>query len=162
PPPARLAYLQQPTTGTAGVPLGKFVVAVEDIVGHTVSTDSSTVTLTLSHGTFANGTTTVSAQAVAGVATFSNLVINDAGSYVLRPPDPPPTPDPRHPPSTTHPPAAASQVAFVQQPTNASTGAAISPAVTVAVEDANGNTVTSDTSTVTLTLSSGTFASGSN
>src|SRR5260370_4994538 len=35
-------------------------------------------------------------------------------------------------------------------------------AVTVAIRDANGNVVTSDTSIVTLTLSSGTFAGGGN
>jgi hypothetical protein len=162
PPPAKLAYLQQPTSGTAGAPLGPFVVAVEDIAGHTVSTDASTVTLTLSHGTFANGATTVSATAVDGVATFNNLVINAAGSYVLRATDTNPNLDPGFAPFTINAPAPATKLAFTQQPTNANAGATITPAVTVAVEDANGNTVTTDTSTVTLTLSTGTFAGGSN
>src|SRR5262249_36492168 len=36
PGPAKLAYLQQPSAGTAGAPLAPFVVAVEDIAGHTV------------------------------------------------------------------------------------------------------------------------------
>jgi hypothetical protein len=162
PPPAKLAYLQQPSVGTAGAPLGPFVVAVEDIAGHTVSTDSSTVTLTLSHGTFADGSTFVTGQAVNGVATFSNLVINAPGSYTLRATDTNPNLDPGYAPFTINAAAAAAELAFVQQPTNANAGAAISPAVTVAVEDANGNTVTSDTSTVTLTLSSGTFAGGGN
>jgi hypothetical protein len=161
-PPAKLAYLQQPTTGTAGTPLAPFVVAVEDITGHTVSTDSSTVTLTLSHGTFANGATTVSAPAVNGVATFSNLVINSAGSYVLRATDTNPNLDPGFAPFTINAPNPATKLAFLQQPTNATAGATISPAVTVVVEDANGNTVPNDTSTVTLTLSGGTFANGSN
>jgi hypothetical protein len=100
PGPAKMAYLQQPSTGTAGAPLGSFVVAVEDISGHTVSTDSSTVTLTLSHGTFSSGATSVSAQAVDGVATFSNLVINAAGSYVLRATDMNPNLDPGYAPFT--------------------------------------------------------------
>jgi hypothetical protein len=159
PPPAKLAYLQQPSVGTAGTPLGPFVVAVEDIAGHTVSTDASTVTLTLSHGTFANGTTSVSATAVDGVATFSNLVINAAGSYVLRATDTNPNLDPGYGPFTIN---GAAKLAFTQQPSNASAGAAISPPVTVAVEDVNGNTVPIDTSTVTLTLSSDTFAGGGN
>src|SRR5262249_38573581 len=55
---------------------------------------------------------------------------------------------------------AVGKLIFGQQPTNATAGVAISPAVTVMVEDAFGNVVTSDSSTVTLTLSSGTFASG--
>jgi hypothetical protein len=161
PGPAKLAYLQQPSSGTAGVPLSPFVVAVEDIAGHTVSTDASTVTLTLSHGTFADGTTSVSAQAVDGVATFSNLVLNTAGSYVLRATDTNPNLDPGYAPFTINAASgAATQLAFLQQPTSANAGTAISPAVTVAVEDANGNTVTSDTSTVTLTLNGGTFADG--
>ena len=159
PTPAKLAYLQQPSTGTTGVPLGKFVVAVEDINGQTVTADSSTVTLTLSHGTFADGTTTVSAQAVNGVATFSNLVVNVAGSYVLRATDTNPNLDPGFAPFTVN---GASKLAFVQQPSNVSAGKAITPAVTVAVQDSGGTTVPIDNSTVTLTISSGTFASGGN
>ena len=58
-------------------------VAVEDAYGNTVTTNTSTVTLTLSSGTFAGGSSTASAPAVNGVATFSNLVINAAGSYTL-------------------------------------------------------------------------------
>src|SRR5262249_38126763 len=58
-------------------------VAVQDANGNTVTSDTSTVTLTLSSGTFAGGSNTVSATAVNGVATFSNLVINTAGSYTL-------------------------------------------------------------------------------
>jgi hypothetical protein len=161
PGPAKLAYLQQPSVGTAGAPLGPFVVAVEDVAGHLVSTDSSTVTLTLSHGTFANGATFVTAPAVNGVATFSNLVINVADSYVLRATDTNPNLDPGYAPFTINPTNAAAKLAFVQQPSNATAGATISPAVTVAVEDANGNPISGDTSTVTLTLSSGTFANGS-
>jgi hypothetical protein len=48
-----------------------------------VTSDTSTVTLTLSSGTFASGSNTVSAAAVNGVATFGNLVINAAGTYTL-------------------------------------------------------------------------------
>jgi hypothetical protein len=161
PGPAKLAYLSQPTSGTAGAPLGPFVVAVEDIAGHTIGTDSSAVTLTLSHGTFASGATTASATAVNGVATFNNLVISAAGSYVLRATDTNPNLDPGFAAFTINA-SPATRLAFVQQPTSVNAGAAISPAVTVAVQDAAGNTVASDTSTVTLTLSSGTFAGGSN
>jgi hypothetical protein len=48
-------------------------------------------------------------------------------------------------------PAAASQVVFVQPPTNATAGAAISPAVTVKVVDAFGNVRNGDSVTVSLT-----------
>ena len=156
---AKLAYFAQPSSGTAGTTLGTFVAAVQDINSNILVGDTSTVTLTLSHGTFANGQTTVSAQAVDGLATFSNLQINAAGSYILRATDDNPNLDPGFAPITINGGAPAS-LAFVQQPTEVAAGATISPAVTVAVEDANGNIVARNTSTVTLTLSGGIFAGG--
>ena len=47
-------------------------------------------------------------------------------------------------------------------PANAIAGTALNPAVQVVVQDAFGNTVSTDGSMVTLTLTSGTFAGGSN
>jgi len=47
---------------------------------------------------------------------------------------------------------AATQLVFHQQPTNVAVNADITPAITVDVEDANGNIVTSDNSSVTLSL----------
>ena len=50
----------------------------------------------------------------------------------------------------------AAKLAFVQPPTNVQTGSAIiTPAVTVAVEDSNGNIVTTDRSNVTLAIGPG-------
>src|SRR5262249_29021133 len=136
-----------------------FVAAVEDINSNILVGDTSTVTLTLSHDTFANGQTTVSAQAVNGMATFSNLVINVPGSYVLRATDTNPNLDPGFAPFTINA-SGATKLGFLQQPGKPTAGATITPAVTVAVQDAGGNTVTTDTSTVTLTLNGGTFAGG--
>jgi outer membrane protein assembly factor BamB len=56
----------------------------------------------------------------------------------------------------TGPPA---KLAFVQSPTNTATGAHITPAVKVAVEDANGNIETSDNAT-TVSLAIGTNPAG--
>ena len=52
------------------------------------------------------------------------------------------------------------KLAFVKQPSNALASAAISPAVQVAVEDTNGNTLTSATNPVTIALTSGTGLAG--
>ena len=52
-------------------------------------------------------------------------------------------------------PGVASQLAFVQQPTNALVGSEITPAIIVDVEDSDGNVIASDNSTVTLSLASG-------
>src|SRR5262249_29246028 len=80
----RLAFTQQPTQTVAGVAVSPAVaVAIENSAGNIIPSDYSFVTLTLSHGSFANGSTTVTVQAVSGVATFTNLVINTTSSYNL-------------------------------------------------------------------------------
>ena len=56
----------------------------------------------------------------------------------------------------------AAKLAFLQQPSAATSGTNISPAVTVAVKDSAGSTLPGDTSMVTLTLNGGTFAGGGN
>ncbi|HEV8066278.1 MAG TPA: hypothetical protein VGP76_00985, partial [Planctomycetaceae bacterium] len=52
--------------------------------GNAVTSDTSTITLSVNSGPagFANGSTT-SAVAVNGVATFNNLILDTAGSYIL-------------------------------------------------------------------------------
>ena len=69
--------------GTVGVPVA-VAVAVEDQYGNTVTSDTSNVSLSLNtlSGDGALGGTQ-SANAVAGVATFSTLSITRAGSYTL-------------------------------------------------------------------------------
>src|SRR5262249_54397348 len=49
----------------------------------------------------------------------------------------------------------ATQLAIGQQPTSAPAGVAIHPAITVMVEDGNGNTLTSDNSIVSVSIASG-------
>ena len=57
--------------------------------------------------------------------------------------------------------AAASKLAFTGQPNTTTAGANISPAITVTVEDANGNVVTTDNTTqITLAITSGTGTTG--
>src|SRR5262249_6985151 len=154
----RLAFTQQPAQTVAGVAVSPpATVAVENSAGNVITTDNSLVTLTLSHGAFANGSTTVSAQAVGGVATFAGLVINATGSYNLIATDgvlPAVQSDPFNVV------AQATQLVFTQQPNNTYAGEAINPSVAVSLEDGFGNVATGNTSTVTLTLSGGTFFAG--
>ena len=56
-------------------------------------------------------------------------------------------------------PGAATQLSFGQQPTDARSGAAIAPAITVRVLDAHGN-LTASTTPITLAINSGTGAPG--
>jgi|HubBroStandDraft_6_1064221.scaffolds.fasta_scaffold00093_49 sugar lactone lactonase YvrE len=54
----------------------------------------------------------------------------------------------------------ATKLAFTQEPSSSTTGAAFPTQPTVAVEDANGNVVTTDSSSVKLAITSGTGTSG--
>ncbi len=75
---SRLVITQEPSTTAAGVLTTQPVVQVEDRYGNVVTTDASTVTASLTTGP---GTLkgTVSLAAVAGVATFTNLEIDQVG-----------------------------------------------------------------------------------
>jgi hypothetical protein len=108
----------------------------------------------LTAGTGLGGTLTVTPQN--GVATFSNLTLSTAGSYTLVASSSGLTSSTSASFTVTTP----VKLAFMVQPSNALTGAAISPAVQVAVQDANGNTVTADRSPVTLALAGSTALGG--
>ena len=132
------------------------VIDEEDQYGNLETGDNSTVvtaTLASSAGPL-QGTTTVTLSG--GVATFTNLADDKAETIALEFNGGGLTSVPSS--GITVSPAAASKVVFGQQPASAALGAAITPAVTVKVEDAFNNVVSGDGSTVTLTLSSGTFA----
>jgi autotransporter-associated beta strand protein len=156
---SKLAITAQPANATAGVALNSVSVTVEDVLGNPVTGDTSPVTLTLNGGVFAGGSNTTTVQAVSGVATFNNLVIDAAGMYTLSATDGSLAGAASN--SFTIAAGAAAMLGFTQQPASTVAGAALSP-VAVAVQDQFGNTIAGDTSTVTLTLSSGIFSTGVN
>ena len=150
---SKVVYEVQPSNATAGVADSPSItVDVEDQFGNIVTTDSSSVTLAVASGLgSASGTLTVAASG--GVATFSNVKLNTAGSYTLTASDGSLTPATSS--SFTVSPAAASKLVYGQQPSNVTAGVADSPSITVEVEDQFGNIVTTDSSSVTLTVASG-------
>jgi hypothetical protein len=159
---SKLAFTSSPTSGTAGQALSPSVtVAVEDQFGDVVTSDSTTVTLTLSTGLFSTGSATANAQAVNGVATFSNLIVDTAGSYTLAASDGALSGTTSS--AITIAPGAASKLVLVNTPTTGTAGQALGSNLTVAVEDAFGNVITGNTSTVSVAVSSGPagLASGS-
>jgi hypothetical protein len=80
-PASLLAFVKEPSTATAGQALS-FQVDVEDSFGNIVSSDDSTVMVTANGpGTFTSGHSSV--QARNGVATFTDLVLEQLGSYSL-------------------------------------------------------------------------------
>jgi len=68
-------------TATAGQTLSSFQIAIEDASGNVVAGDQNSLTVSLANGAFSSGTTSV--QAINGVATFSGLVTQLAGSNTL-------------------------------------------------------------------------------
>src|SRR6266516_3302710 len=160
---AKLVFTVQPSNAAAGaVNTPGVQVTVQDAQGNTVTTATTSITLAIgtnpASGTLA-GTKTVAAAS--GVATFSTLSLNMVGTgYTL-------TAAATGLTGATSGAfnigvGAAAKLVFTIQPSNAAAGAAITPAVQVTVQDAQGNTVTTATTSITLAIgtnpASGTLA----
>jgi|GEM_PF-496128 len=139
-----------PSTVTAGAPFTAKV-EVRDSAGNPVSSSSAQVALSLVNaaGASLGGTTTVSTTG--GVATFSNLTVDKAGTgYALQA-------SVAGLPSKTSSsfgvdPGAVVALGFLAQPGNTAAGATLAPPVRVAFQDAQGNTVSSTSGSITLAL----------
>jgi Chitobiase/beta-hexosaminidase C-terminal domain len=154
-PPAKLAFVQQPSNTLTGVAISPAVqVMVQDANGNAVTNATNPVTLALTSGTGLAGTLTVTPQN--GIAAFSNLTLSTVGSYTLAATSSGLT-SATSSSFTVDMPA---QLAFIAQPSNVVTGAVISPAIQVAVQDSAGNTLTAATNPVTLALTAGTGLGG--
>lgn len=150
---AQLAFTQQPTSTVAAATITPAVtVQVEDAGGNLVNTSSASIVMAIGTnptGGALSGTTTVSA--VAGVATFSTLSINKAGTgYTLSATSTGLTTGTSSAFNITA--GTATQIAFTVQPTSAAQNFPISPAVVVSVEDAGGNVVTSSSDSITVAI----------
>jgi len=152
-PATQLAFTVQPSTTTAGAAITPAVkVTAQDALGNPVPGFSGSVTVAIGinpTGGTLSGTKTV--FAVAGVATFSDLNINRNGAgYTLT----------ASSSGLTGATSAAfnilvgpvSQLVFAQQPLTTAATSTITPAVMVAARDAAGNTVTTFTSNVTVSI----------
>jgi hypothetical protein len=158
----KLGFSVQPTNATAGAAISPAVkVAVRDSLGNVVTGSTASITVALSgagtSGAHLRGTTTVSA--VSGVATFSTLSVDSAGTgYTLTATATGLTGATSAAFNVAAAPAA--RLAFSIQPSSATAGVAIAPAVKVAVRDSLGNAVTGSTAGITVALSGGTGTSG--
>ncbi len=150
---AKVTFLVQPTPTVAGNTIGPAVqVAIQDALGNTVP--SATGTITLAIGTNPGAGTlqgTLVRTPVGGVASFTDLSVNKAGSgYTLVA-----TAGGLASGTSTGfaiTPAVPSKLAFTVQPTKAVAGSALTPAVQVAIQDGLGNTVSSATGIISLTI----------
>lgn len=152
-PLARLTFAVQPSTVSAGATITPAVtVTATDSAGNTDSHFTGTVTVVIgtnpAHGTLSG---TVTQSTVAGVATFADLEISAPGAgYTLTASAP--GAEAATSVAFTITAVPASQLAFTVQPGSGFTGAAITPAVQVAAQDAAGNTDTSYHGAISVAL----------
>ena len=131
------------------------VVKIEDAGGNVIIGNSSTVTATVASavGTITNNTATLSATT--GLATFTGLTINElVGAYTLTFSDG--TLTTAISTTITVSAGVATQLVITTQPSaTVASGAALAQQPVVKVEDAAGNTVTTDASTVAVKITAG-------
>jgi len=152
-PPAELAFAVEPVDAVAGETLSPALeVTILDTYGNTVphATDDVTIAISTNPGSGTlSGTTTVAA--VGGVATFADLSIDRAAvGYALEA-----TSDALTPATsgafcvTPGPPVG---LAYIAEPFSVQVGSEMDPPVRVAIVDALGNTVTTATGTVDISI----------
>lgn len=153
--PSQLAFSSQPTNTTSASSINPSVsVVAQDAQGNTVPSFTSAITVSISSnpgsGTL-SGLTSVAATS--GISSFSNLSINKAGvGYTLSATATGLTSATSSSFNIT--PAAASKLAIIAQPSNTTSVVSISPSVQVAVQDAQGNTVTTFTNAISIAIAS--------
>ena len=151
---AKLAFTTEPSGTASGSSAFTIqpVVKIQDATGHTIVANTSSVVLTITGGggsTLAcTGTTTK--VAVAGVATFAGCNVDHTGTYTLTATDAPLTPAISSSIVIAFGPAA--KLAFTTEPAGATGGVLLATQPVVTVQDLGGNTVTSNTTAVTLTI----------
>ena len=157
---SQLAFTTQPGNGTGGTALApQPTVTIQDAGGNTVTTDTNAVTMAIGANPSTGTLSTCTSTTTAGVAAFTGCTINKSGTaYTLTATD---TLD--GPLTHTSTPfnvtvGAASQLAFTTQPGNGTGGTALAPQPTVTIQDAGGNTVTTDSNAITMAI--GTNPSG--
>lgn len=147
----KLGFTSSPSTTTSGTSFStQPVIAIQDAAGNTTA-GTNPVTLTIT--TPAGGTLTCSANpvsAVSGIATFAGCSITKTGTYTLTAAASGLASSVSS--SFTITPGAAAQLAFSTTPAVSAAGAVFGTQPVVTIEDGSGNTVTSSSASVTLTL----------
>ncbi|WP_224361636.1 S8 family serine peptidase [Hyalangium versicolor] len=157
----QLAFTASPVGSVASGSPFTVKVAVRDAGGNVVTSASAPVTLTFTSASGATLSGTTVATPVNGVATFTGLSVDKVGTgYTIQA-------SASGIASATSPafgvdPGAAAGLKFATQPSNSTAGAAITPSILVALEDAQGNTLNTSGASITLVLgtnpSSGTLS----
>ena len=159
-----LAFVVQPSNAVAATAISPAIsVSVRDSVGNLVTGATTSATIAITAGTGTAGAVlsgTLTQVVLGGTATFDNLRIDKSGTYTL-------TASVSSTASATSSSfgvraGTATKLAIAVQPSSVVAGSSITPAVQVAVQDAQGNTVTGSTASVTVAITSGTGKAGAN
>jgi len=151
---SKIAITNQPATSVTAGTSASMSVSIEDTYGNvTTSTDSISVALTPSG--FVGATTTVTATG--GVANFTNLPIDAAGSYTITATDNAHTAWTATTSSFTVIAAAPSQVIWTTSPGTSIAGSAVVGPPTVKIEDAYNNLVSGAVVNMAVTTGPGVF-----
>ena len=149
----RLVVTQQPSaSATSGVAFAQQPrVQMQDVNGNNVTISGRAITAELiGPAATLQGNTTVSTTN--GVATFTNLaIVGPAGSYTINFTGADLVGVTSSPVQITV--GSPAKLAFTTEPSDVAAGAAITPAIQVTVQDAQGQRVTTATNPVTLSLS---------
>ena len=153
--PAALAFTTQPAANVVAGAAITVQVTARDQFSNTATSFTGAVQIAFGSNP-AGGTLsgTSSANAVAGVANFTTLSINKVGTgYTLSA-----TPAAGAPPAAATSnafnitPGPAAKLAFTVQPPNGAAGTALTPAIQVTAQDAQGNTTPAFTGNVTIAI----------
>jgi hypothetical protein len=152
--PAKLVFSAQPAGGTANLVFSPtIVITATDAFGN--STPAFTGAVTLSFAVNPSGATllgTATQSAVAGIATFPGVGISLGGTGYQLSASATGLTNATSALFNISGGSAATQLVISQQPTNATAGVAVSPAITVTAKDASNAVVTSFTGSVTLAI----------
>ncbi|MFI5235124.1 MAG: hypothetical protein ACHQXA_05380 [Gemmatimonadales bacterium] len=160
-PAVRLRFTVQPSDATTGNDIRPAVqVSAYDAFDNSVGGFSGAVTVALGHDGSVLGNARLSGStsvaAVSGVATFSTLSLDEAGSgYTLTAAftsGPPAVTSAPFSVALTLGPPPATALAFVSQPGPTTAGSPLAPGIQVAARDSTGHTVVGYTGAVTVTL----------
>jgi hypothetical protein len=148
----KLGFIQKPIASSGGRALPyQPKVAIQDLGGNTVASNTSAVTLALTAPSGATLTcTTNPLAATAGIATFAGCKVDLVGTYTLSATALSLTGATSSSFAIAVGPAA--QLAFSQQPSGATANVAFDTQPKLTIQDLGGNTVTANTSSVTLAL----------
>jgi trimeric autotransporter adhesin len=151
----KLVFTTSPSSSTGGTAFGtQPVVAVQDAMGNTVTSSTASVTLSITTPLGASLTCTTNPRtASSGVASFAGCKIDRTGTYTLTAATGGLTSALST--SLTITAGSATKLAFTMSPSNTARNVAFTTQPVVTVQDAGGNTVTSSSTSITLSITSG-------